>query len=56
MRVGGRQVYLIAIFKNILNWGLQGLHYFYSSNLFLMSVNNLFAKILDDPLLMYLYL
>ena len=27
----------------------------YSSNLFLMSVNNLFAKILDDPFLMYLY-
>jgi len=27
----------------------------YSLNLFLMSVNNLFAKILDDPFLMYLY-
>ena len=27
----------------------------YLSNLFLMSLNNLFAKILDDPFLMYLY-
>ena len=27
----------------------------YLSNLFLMSVNNLFAKILDDSFIMYLY-
>ena len=49
-RVGGRQVYLKAIFKKVFDYMIS-----YLSNLFLMSVNNLFAKILDDPFLMYLY-
>ena len=49
-RAGEKLRYLKVIFKKVFDYIIS-----YLSNLFLMSVNNLFAKILDDPLLMYLY-